>query len=105
MDAKRGRELEELVLLSQAMLARAGEHQWEAVAELELRRRDLVLRFFEHAADEQDAAELAAGIKRILSLNERIGELVQQFQGQLGNEIHAQKAGRAATAAYLGFSR
>ena len=105
MDVERSRRLEEIVLLSQTMLLSADDHQWEAVAECEFRRRELLTRFFEQPTEEQDAAQVAAAIKDILRLNQRIGELGRQCQDQLGNEIQANKAGRTASAAYHGCGR
>ena len=105
MDTKRSRQLEQIVLLSQDMLAKAGDHEWGLVAEIEAGRRELVMRCFQQPAQQQDSSEVAAAIKEILRLNQEISDLGKRYQDQLGSEIHTNKLGRTASAAYLGCAR
>jgi hypothetical protein len=105
MDIERRRQLEAIILLSKDMLARAGDGDWALVAEIEGRRRELVVRCFEQPTTEQDAPEVADAIREILRLNQQITELGGQCQDRLGNEINTSKLGRTASAAYLGCAR
>jgi len=105
MEFTRSRQLEQILLLSKDMLAKAGDHEWGLVAEIEARRRELVMRCFQQPAQQQDASEVAATIKDILRLNREITDLGKRYQDQLGTEIHTSKLGRAASAAYLDCAR
>jgi hypothetical protein len=105
MDTERSEQLEKILLLSKDMLAKAGDHEWELVAEIEARRRELVMRCFQQPAQQQDTGEVTAAIKEILRLNQEITDLGKCYQDQLGTEIHTNKVGRTASAAYLGCAR
>lgn len=102
MDSKRSQQLEQIVVLSKDMLAKAGNHEWQLVAEIEARRRELVTRCFRQPAQQQHASEVTAAIKEILRLNQEITDLGKRYRDQLGTEIHTSKLGRTASAAYLG---
>jgi hypothetical protein len=105
MECKRSQQLEQVLLLSKDMLAKAGDHEWGLVAEIEARRRELVMRCFQQPGQQTDASEVAAVIKEILRLNRQITDLGKRYQDQLGTEIHSNKLGRTASAAYLGCAR
>lgn len=105
MDLNRSRQLREIVELSTDMLTRAQDNQWDLVAGLESRRKELVMSCFQRSADAQDVPEVAAAIKQILSLNQQVTLLGRQHQEQLGSDIRTSKFGRNASAAYLGCSR
>jgi len=105
MDINRSQQLRDIIELSKDMLSKAQAGQWELVAELETRRKTLVMRCFQQPTTGQDAPEVAAAIKEILSLNQQVALLGQQYQEQIGCDIHATKVGRNASAAYLGCSR
>jgi hypothetical protein len=105
MDIERRRQLEEIILLSKDMLAKAGDGDWELVAEIEGRRRELLTRCFEQPTAERDASEVADAVREILRLNQEITELGGRSRARLGNEINTSKLGRTASAAYLGCSR
>jgi len=105
MDNKRSRQLEQILSLSKDMLAKAGDDEWELVAEIEARRRELVMRCFQQPAPQQQASEVATAIKAILCLNQEISDLGKRYQDQLGTEMHTNKLGRTASAAYLGCAR
>ncbi|MEA3244367.1 MAG: flagellar protein FliT [Pseudomonadota bacterium] len=102
MDIERSQQLEQIILLSKDMLAKAGDQEWGLVAEIEARRRELVMRCFQQPAKQQDAPDVAAAIQEILRLNQQITELGKRCQDQLGSDIHTNKLGRTASAAYLG---
>jgi len=105
IDSKRSQQLEQILALSRDMLAKAGDHDWGLVAEIETRRRELVMRCFQQPAEQQYATEVAAAIKEILRLNQAITDLGRRYQEQLSSEINTSKLGRTASAAYLGCTR
>ena len=105
MHSKRSQQLEQILLLSQDMLTKAADHEWGLVAEIEARRRDMLTRCFQQAAQQQQGGEVEAAIKEILRLNQEISDLGKRYRDQLGSEINTNKLGRAASAAYLGCAR
>jgi len=100
MDTDRTRQLVEIISLSKEMLAKARDHDWERVTELEVARKALVVSCFQRPTVEQDAPEVAAAIKEILRLNQDVSEIGRQYQEELVGEIHTGNIGRAARAAY-----
>jgi len=105
MDMNRSRQLRDIIELSKDMLSKAQADQWELVADLETQRKALVMRCFQQPASGQDAPEVAAAIREILSLNQQVTLLGQAHQDQLGCDIRTSKVGRNASAAYLGCAR
>ncbi len=105
MDSTRREQLDEIVRLSKEMLELAEELEWEKIAVLEVRRKQIVMECFQKPAEEQDATEVAAAIREILSLNQQVTALGKQCQSQLGTEIHSHNRGRVATSAYLSHTR
>ena len=105
MDSIRREQLSGIVRLSKEMLGKAEELEWDEVATLELRRKQLVMECFRKPVPDPAAAEVAAIIKEILNLNQQLTELGKQCQSQMGIEIHAHNRGRAATSAYLSHIR
>lgn len=101
MDTVRRQQLAEIIHLSRGMLETARQLEWDRVADLEARRKPLVMDCFREPAPKQDAAEVAAVIKEILNLNQQVAELGKQCQTALGSEIHTHNRGHAATSAYL----
>ena len=65
MPCKRSQQLQQILLLSQEMLAKAGDHEWGLVADIEARRSELVARCFQQPAQQQHAAEVAAAIREM----------------------------------------
>jgi hypothetical protein len=105
MEGKRRQQLEQILSLSKDMLAKAGDHEWALVAEIEARRRVLVMCCFQQPAEQRDAGEVAVAIQEILRLNQAITDLGKCHRDQLGTEIQSNKLGRTASAAYLGCAR
>ena len=101
MDTARRRQLDEIIHLSREMLETARRLDWDKVAELEARRKQLVMEYFREPAPKQDAAEAAAAIREILKLDKQVAELAKQCQTALGSEIHTHNRGHEATSAYL----
>jgi len=96
----RTRQLAEIIGLSKEMLAKARDHDWERVTELEVVRKTLVVNCFQQSTAGQDVPEVAAAIQEILRLNQDVSELGRQYQEELVGEIHTNNIGRAARAAY-----
>jgi len=105
MDSQRDQQLKDITDLSREMLLRAQENAWERVGELEEQRRSLVALCFQHKTAEQDATEVAALIREILGLNQEITELSKKHQQELAADIHTNRVGRSAQAAYQGCTR
>ncbi|GMQ88175.1 MAG: hypothetical protein BMS9Abin08_1402 [Gammaproteobacteria bacterium] len=101
MSSERTRQLVGIIDLSKDMLAKARDHEWQRVAELEVARKALVMRCFQLPTAEQDVSEVAAAIKEILRLNHDVSEIGRQHQDALVKEIHTSNIGRTASAAYL----
>ncbi len=101
MNMRRSEQLQEISDLSRQMLERAQNMQWNRVAELEVRRRELVIRCFQSPTSAQDAPAVADAIREILRLNHVVTELGRDRRDRLSEEIHSHKVGRAATLAYL----
>jgi len=104
METRRSAQLKDIIALSQQMLESARALQWDSVAELEGRRKELVMQCFRCPTSEQDAPAVAACIREILSLNQEITLLGGDCRGRLAAEIHTQQIGRAVSAAYLSCS-
>ena len=100
MNSDRTRQLVEIIGLSKEMLAKARDHDWQRVTELEVARKALVVSCFQLPTAEQDAPEVAAAIKEILRLNQDVSEIGRQYKEELVGEIRTNNIGRAAKAAY-----
>ena len=100
MNSDRTRQLVEIIGLSKEMLAKARDHDWQRVTELEVARKALVVSCFQQPAVDQDVPEVAAAIKEILRLNQDVSEIGRQYKEELVGEIRTNNIGRAAKAAY-----
>jgi hypothetical protein len=105
MDMRRSTQLREITELSRQMLEKAQNREWDRVAELEARRRELVILCFRIPTRRQEAAAVAASIQEILRLNHAVTELGRDCKERLSRELHAHKVGRAASEAYLNCTR
>jgi hypothetical protein len=101
MTTSRRQQLVEITQLSKEMLETARRMEWGKVAELEARRKPLIMKYFREPVPEQDAEEVAAVIKEILNFDQQLAELGRQCQTALGSEIRTHNRGNAATSAYL----
>jgi hypothetical protein len=105
MDSYRNRQLQQIIDLSRQMLDKAQAMEWDKVAELEGRRKQLVVSCFRNPTSDQDAPEVAASIREILRLNDQVAGMGRDCRERLGGEIHTHKVGRTASAAYLNHVR
>ncbi len=101
MDSVRSEQFREIISFSREMLESARRLEWDRVADLEVRRKQLVMDCFRQPTSEQDAVEVAVLIKEILVLNQQLTRLGKECQARLGTEIHTHNRGHAATSAYL----
>lgn len=105
MDLERLQQLRDIVLMSKEMLSHARQDDWPRVAELETVRREVVMQCFQQAARYEDAADVAPAIQEILRLNQEIMELGAMHQEAVGADMHRDRVGRTARAAYVGCAR
>ena len=97
----RRQQLGEIIYLSREMLEAARQMEWDKVADLEARRKGLVMECFREPGPKKDAAEAVVAVKEILNLDHQVSELARLSQTALGNEIQTHNRGYAATSAYL----
>lgn len=105
VDSQRSQQFRDLIDISREMLVQAREDAWERVGELEAQRRALMAQCFRHPTAEQDAPGVAASIREILHLDEEVAALGRKHRQTLGADIHTNRVGRSARAAYQGCSR
>lgn len=105
MDAQRKQQFKTIFCLSKDMLDRAREDDWDAVSDLESRRRSLVTSGFIQPVSAHDGVETAAIIKEILNINQTIEDLARKRRDALGHDLQAGQTGKAATAAYRACAR
>lgn len=101
----RSEQLQKIIALSREMLEKARALEWERVAELEVQRKQLVSSCFRHPAHEQEVPAVADGIRQILRINDEITTLGRECKTRLSGELHTQKLGRTASAAYRDCAR
>ncbi|VAW73705.1 hypothetical protein MNBD_GAMMA13-327 [hydrothermal vent metagenome] len=100
MDNQRLQQFQQIIAYSHDMLTLAQDNEWEQVAELDDKRRSLVMQCFQLATSDRDAPAVAAAIKEILLLNQQVADLGAQQQATLGGQIRAQQLGKTAKQAY-----
>jgi len=105
MNHQRAQQFQQIIAYSRDMLSLAQENEWERVAELDGRRRALVIQCFQTVTPEQDAVAVAAAIREILSLNQQVADLGAQQQAAVGGQISTQRRGRTAQQAYARCAR
>lgn len=105
MDMRRSEQLQEITDLSRQMLATARNMEWDQVAALEVRRKELIMRCFQSPTSAQDAPLVAAAIQEILRLNHAVTELGRECKDRLSGEIQTHNTGRTASRAYLNCTR
>jgi Flagellar protein FliT len=73
--ADKAQDLQQLIVLSQAMLIKAQEELWEDVIALEVERNELIKLFFSEQVRQDEAAAVAEAIQLILSIDKQVTEL------------------------------
>lgn len=98
--ASRAEDLGQLLELSQAMLAKAQDGLWNDVIFMEAQRRDLIRLFFSEPVHQAHAEVVAAGIKIILSIDEKITELGEIKRFDILQVLQTMEQGKKAVKAY-----
>jgi hypothetical protein len=99
-DALRRAQLERLYTLTCDMLQKAQARDWEAVAQMEQERHDLLVDFFATQVAHAEAAEVATAIRNMQEINRQIIEQGECSRQQIAGELRGLATGRKATQAY-----
>lgn len=100
MDAARSKQMAHIRSLSEQMLKLAQDDAWETLADIEPQRRDLIMKFFERPAGEDEAAEIAATIQDVLEIDKEIIARGRQGRDAIRRELNQIAHGRLAVRAY-----
>ena len=93
-------KLSELLEQSQAMLQHAEAGDWEAVADGEMVRRELLDILFADPSNLANEAELGACLQQVLRINQRLQELATSARDQARSDMSTISEGRKAIKAY-----
>jgi hypothetical protein len=96
----RAEDLHQLLELSRTMLAQAEDGLWDEVVLLETQRQDLIKRFFAEPIQQAQAGAVAAGIKTLLSIDEKITELAELKRFDILQVLQTMEQGKKAVKAY-----
>jgi bisphosphoglycerate-independent phosphoglycerate mutase (AlkP superfamily) len=89
-----------LLDLSRTMLAKAQDGLWDEVIALETQRQELIKLFFAEPVHQAHAEAVAAGIKTILALDEKITELAEVKRFDILQLLQTLEQGKKAVKAY-----
>lgn len=92
--------IQHLVALSQSILAKAEEQEWEEVIALEAERSQLFRLFFQEPVQVDDVDLVAAGIKEIMAIDRNIMDLGILKKLDLADTLHTMEQGKKAVKAY-----
>ena len=98
--SKREEQLRAVIELSQLMLQTAQQKNWDDLRQLERNRQELFKSFFSQAASEAEAVWIGQGIEQILSINQKMIQIIGQEQTQLMDNMKTISNGRQAVKAY-----
>jgi hypothetical protein len=93
-------DLAQLLELSQSMLVKAQDGLWDDVIVLEAQRQGSMKQFFAEPVHQAHAEAVAAGIKTILALDEKITELAELKRFDTLQLLQTLEQGRKAVKAY-----
>ena len=100
MNRRRRRQMQDIRSMSEQMLRLARDHAWDSLAELEPRRRSLIMQFFETPVSEEDAAEIAATIQDVLDIDREIIERGRKGREGIQQELARIRQGKRVVHAY-----
>lgn len=100
MVASKAGDLQQLIALSQTMLAKAQSELWDDVIALEVERRGLLSQFFSEPVHQSHAEAVASGIKTILVIDERLKELGALRRFDILQVLQEMDQGKKAVKAY-----
>jgi hypothetical protein len=98
--AGRAEDLQQLLELSKTMLTQAQDGLWDEVILLETQRQDLIKRFFAEPVQQAQAEAVAAGIKTLLAIDEKITELAELKRFDILQVLQTMEQGKKAVKAY-----
>ncbi len=98
--ADKAQELQQMIVLSQAMLNKAQEALWEDVIALEVERHELIRLFFSVPVLQEDAEAVAVAIRLILSIDEQLKELGAVRRFDILQILQEMDQGKKAVKAY-----
>ncbi len=93
--------LEQFLSMSQQMLEFAKNDKWEKLPDLEIKRKALMVAFFETEDKHQNTAQVAQIIKQVLLINDTIEKLAQQEKTIISQQVHSLKKQQNVHSAYL----
>lgn len=91
---------QQIVAMSQQILASAQAADWGMVSSLEPQRRQLMEAFFAHQVGATEAAQVADGIRQVLDIDRDVMNLCQQAKDGLESQKTQLTQRRRADAAY-----
>ncbi len=92
-------DLNRLLELSDLMLTKALDEQWESVADIQYHREELIRVFFDNKI-EIKIAKVSAAINYMLESDKKLTKLGLEERGQLQEQINKIKQGKNAVRAY-----
>lgn len=98
--SERAESIQQLILLSQNILTKAKNQDWEEVITLEQERNQLFKDFFLEPVQLADVAMVAAGIEEIMSIDRDIMDLGIMKKLDLADVLHTLDQGKKAVKAY-----
>ncbi len=105
LSEQRRAQLQDIVRHSETLLALAETGDWPAVESLEVERRAALQSFFSSPTPTHEAPQIAAAIKALSSMNERLVELVRGARDGQAGDLRTLGQGRRAINAYSSHSR
>jgi hypothetical protein len=98
--ADKAQELQQLIVLSRAILNKAQEKLWDDVIALEVERRELISLFFSGPVRHEDAEAVASAIRLILSIDGQVVELGAVRRLDILQLLQEMDQGKKAVKAY-----
>ncbi len=98
--AARQQQWQQALAMTETMLERAEQGEWDALGELEAERRRALERFFASKVSEQEAPFVADGIRALMTLDQKIMALCRVARDEVAQKAGLVSQGRRAEAAY-----
>ena len=92
--------LGQMVQMSQVMLAKAEESDWEQLRLIDGQRRQVIMAIFQYPVPEAFAKQVAEAIEEVRSLDQRIIALIENQKRQMRGDLEGLKTASEALRAY-----
>lgn len=92
--------LQQLISLSQAMLDKARQEEWDEVVVLEAERGGLINSFFSEPIQQEDAEAVGIAIQAIIAIDRDTMALGDLAKSALAQTLHTFSQGKKAVKAY-----